>query len=157
MCNMNKQLLYSYADNSIEPLEKIILEEHLKYCEECTEELSKIRNMECKLTAFDFEDIEIPKRLLDLSELIIDNCLNEIGKEKPEITYNNYKESIKLMKSIILDGYMLRYNNPYDRLIKKNINLTTNVVKKAVGKYCKNKFENSKLAKNKLYKILKAV
>ena len=28
---MDKQLLYSYADNSIEPLEKIILEEHLKY------------------------------------------------------------------------------------------------------------------------------
>jgi len=157
MCNMNKQLLYSYADDSIEPLEKIILEEHLKYCEECTDELIKIRNMEYELTTFDFEDIEMPKRLSDLSELIIDNCLNEVGKEKPEITYNNYKESIKLMKSTILDGYMLRYNNPYDKLIKKNINVTANVVKKAVGKYCKSKLKNSKLAKNKLYKILKAV
>jgi len=63
MCNMNKQLLYSYADDSIEPLEKIILEEHLKYCEECTDELIKIRNMEYELTTFDFEDKKIPLNL----------------------------------------------------------------------------------------------
>ncbi len=157
MCNMDKELLYSYADDSIEPLEKIILEEHLKYCEECAEELIEIRNMECKLTAFDFEDIEIPQRLSDLSELIIDNCLNEVEKEKPEITYDNYKECIKLMKSTILDGYKLRYNNPYDKLIKKNIDITTNIVKKAAGTYCKRKFENSRLAKSRLYKILRAV
>ena len=92
-----------------------------------------------------------------LSELIIDNCLNEVEKEKPKITYNNYKESIRLMKSTILDGYKLRYNNPYDKLIKKNIAITTNIVKKSAGRYCQSKFENSKLAKSKLYKILKAV
>lgn len=157
MCNMDKRLLYSYADNSIEPLEKIILEEHLKYCKECAQELIEIRNMEGKLAAFDFEDIEIPQRLSDLSELIIDNCLNEVEKEKPKITYNNYKESIRLMKSTILDGYKLRYNNPYDKLIKKNIAITTNIVKKSAGRYCQSKFENSKLAKSKLCKILKAV
>ena len=60
-------------------------------------------------------------------------------------------------KSTILDGYKLRYNNPYDKLIKKNIAITTNIVKKSAGRYCQSKFENSKLAKSKLYKILKAV
>ncbi len=153
MCKMDKQLLYSYADNTIEPLEKIILEEHLKYCKECENELKEIKNMEYNLEKFDFEDIEIPDRLSILSEIIYDNCLNEVNNEKLEkIAYSNYKESLKLIKSAVFRGYKLRYNNPYDRLIKKNLNAGAAVVKKAAEKYCEKKLEN-----NKIYKILKAV
>ena len=152
MCNMDKELLYSYADNSIEPLEKIFVEEHLKYCSQCAHELEEIKNTDLKLSGFNFEDIDFPERLSVLRQLIIDNCIEEQENEDPELKYNNYKESLKVIKNSAVESYAVRHNNPYDRMIKNNVSAAANVVKKAAKKYCK-----SKLEKSRIYKILKAV
>jgi predicted anti-sigma-YlaC factor YlaD len=48
-CKLNKDLLYSYADNTIEPLEKIFVEEHLKYCKQCRKDLKLIYSIDKNL------------------------------------------------------------------------------------------------------------
>lgn len=157
MCNMNKELLYSYADNTIEPLEKIFVEEHLKNCSECTVELEEIKNADLKLSEFDFEDIEFPDKLSALSQLIVENCINEEEKQDAELKYNNYKQGLKLIKKSVSARYTIRHRNPYDQMIKKNIDKAASVVKNAAQKYCRSKLKKSRIAKSKIYKILKAV
>ena len=87
MCKLDKLLLYSYEDNSINPLEKIIVEEHLKYCNECRNELKEIREFEENINHIDFEDIELPDDLDELCSLVIDNC---ISKENYNISDGGY-------------------------------------------------------------------
>lgn len=155
MCKLDKLLLYSYEDNSINPLEKIIVEEHLKYCNECRNELKEIREFEENINHIDFEDIELPDDLDELCSLVIDNCISKENYNKN--ISSSYKEEIKLLKSSIKNSYKLRYNNPYNKAIKKNINGGREFIKKTAKKYCKDKFEKSKISKSALYKILKAV
>jgi len=59
-------------------LEKIFLEEHIKYCEECSNELNTIKLIDESLLSI---DNDIPERLSILSELIVENCLQEIEGE----------------------------------------------------------------------------
>ncbi len=157
MCNMNKELLYSYEDNSIEPLEKIILEEHLKYCNECSDELIGIRKAEEIVSTFDFEDINVPERLSLLKELVYDNCLKEMENEQSRINYDNYKESLRLIRSTLFTGCSYICNNPYDKFLKKNFNRSLKLATKVTKNYCRRKIEKSRFAQSKIYKILKAV
>ena len=157
MCKLNKELLYNYSDGTIEPLEKIIVEEHLKYCSECREELREIQEFDTCLENFDFEDIEIPDKLSSLSELIAENCINEAERNDSKLQYCNYNEGMQLIKETAKKGYKLRYNNPYNKTIRKNVDGSFKIVKKAAKKYCENKFKKSRFSKSTLYKILKAV
>jgi hypothetical protein len=57
-CKFDEFLLHEYLDKTIDPLEKIILEEHLKYCASCRRELTEL-----KLMFWEFEslrEIELP-------------------------------------------------------------------------------------------------
>ena len=157
MCNMNNELLYKYVDNTLEPLEKIFVEEHLKYCVECNEEMNRIKNTDKVIENFDFEEIDFPDRLFDLTELVIENCMREEGNENPDLYYQNYKEGLKMIKKSSVEMSSIRHNNPYNNAIKRNVNVAAGIVKNTVSKYCKKKFENSRIAKSRLYKILKAV
>ena len=157
ICRLDKNFLYSYADGTIEPLEKIIVEEHLKYCSECNHELEEIKNMDRELETLKYDDIDIPDRLSLLSELIVENCMNEKEQSDSNVQYNNFKEGMKLIKDTAIKGYMARYENPYDKKIESKLKDCTDFMKGAAKKYCRNKVSKTKFGKSRLLKMLKVV
>lgn len=62
-CKFDKTLLQDYLENTIEPLEKIFLEEHLKCCKECKKELKELKLLLFDLDFSSKEEIEYPKEL----------------------------------------------------------------------------------------------
>ncbi len=76
---VDASLLQEYLESTIDPLEKIFVENHLKICNECRRELSEL-----KLLLYDLDDksnyvIEIPAELETMRDDIIDSFL---GKRK---------------------------------------------------------------------------
>ena len=150
-CKLDKQLLYSLADNTIEPLERIFVEEHLKYCAECKNELELIKKLDKELNEFEFE-IPIPDRLSTLSQLLVENCINQMEIEDTKLKNHNYNEDMKLLKKTIIDSYKVPYNNPYNKFIERNLNKAVGLIGKPVKKYY-----NGKISKIKILKLFKVV
>ena len=150
-CKLDKQLLYSLADNTIEPLEKIFVEEHLKYCVECKKELELIKRLDKELNEFEFE-IPIPERLESLSQLLVENCINKMENEDTKLKNYNYNEEMKLLKKTIIDSYKVPYNNPYNKFIERNLTKAVGVIGKPVKKYY-----DRKISKIKILKLFKVV
>ena len=76
---VDASLLQEYLESTIDPLEKIFVENHLKICKECRRELSEL-----KLLFYDLDDksnyvIEMPAELETMRDDIIDSFL---GKRK---------------------------------------------------------------------------
>jgi len=150
-CKLDKQLLYSLADNTIEPLERIFVEEHLKYCDECKKELELSEKLEKELNEFEFE-ILIPERLSILSQLLADNCINKIENEDANLKSRNYNEEMKLLKRTIIEFYKAPYNNPCNKYIEEKLTKAVGVIGKPVKNYC-----NKKMSKIKILKLFKVV
>jgi hypothetical protein len=150
-CKLDKQLLYSLADNTIEPLERIFVEEHLKYCTECKKELELIKKLDKELNEFKFE-IPIPERLSTLSQLLVENCINQMENEDTKLKNHNYNEEMKLLKKTIMDAYKVPYNNPYNKFIERNLTKAVGIIGKPVKKYY-----NGKISKIKILKLFKVV
>ena len=150
-CKLDKQLLYSFIDNTIEPLERIFVEEHLKYCLECKKELELIKNLDKELNEFEFE-MPIPERLSTLSQLLVENCINQMENEDTKLKNHNYNEDMKLLKKTIIEAYKLPYNNPYNKFIERNLTKAVGVIGKPAKKYY-----NGKISKIKILKLFKVV
>lgn len=150
-CELDKQLLYSLADNTIEPLERIFVEEHLKYCDECKRELDLIEKLDKELNEFEFET-PIPEKLSSLSQLLVENCINQMENEDVKLKSHNYNEDMKLLKRTIIDSYKVTYKNPYNKFIEINLTKAIDAIGKPVKKYY-----NGRLSKIKILKIFKVV
>ncbi|HCW54598.1 MAG TPA: hypothetical protein DG753_12885 [Clostridium sp.] len=157
MCNLDKELLYSYADETIEELEKIFVEEHLKYCTQCQDELREIRDFDRKLEELNYDDITVPDRLSIISELVVENFTSEIEKEQVSVKYNNYKEGLKVIREIAKEGYRQIYENPYGKKVEERLSKYSNVIKKQAKKICRKKLSKTRIVNTKFMKKLKVV
>ena len=146
-CKFDVSLLYSYVDGTIETLEKIFLEEHIKYCEKCNKELKTIKLIEENLLSI---DNDIPDRLSILSESIIENCLGEIEGESFKVRISNYFQDVKTFRNIVINPQKMFYENPVENFIKCNILKTSKVAFKPIKRYI-----NKKKLKFNLLKLLK--
>lgn len=150
-CKLDKQLLYSLADNTIEPLERIFVEEHLKYCNECKRELQQIKELDNILSELEFE-IQIPEKLSVLSQLLAENCIDQMENEDINLRRQNYEEEMKLLKRTIIEAYKVPFNNPYNKFFEDKLTKAAGAIGKPVKNYC-----NKKMSKIKLLKLFKVV
>jgi hypothetical protein len=150
-CKLDKQLLYSLADNTIEPLERIFVEEHLKYCNECKKELQQINEIDDVLSDLEFE-IPIPEKLSVLSQLLAENCIDQMENEDMNLRKQNYEEEMKLLRKTIIEAYKVPFNNPYNKFFEDKLTKAAGVIGKPVKNYC-----NKKMSKIKLLKLFKVV
>jgi hypothetical protein len=149
-CKLDKNLLYAYADKTIDPLEKIFVEEHLKYCDACKKDLDVIYLIDENLNNIQ-EDLILPERLSMISKLVVENCLAQTDQEdfksKVENLYSSYKEINKTIK----DSQNLYKLNPFNKFIYKSVNKSIDYMKKPVKKYVK-----KKVAKISLFNLFNA-
>lgn len=60
-CKFDSDLLHEYLDDTIEPLEKLVLEEHLKGCRSCRRQLTELKLLFWELE--DADQIEVPSEV----------------------------------------------------------------------------------------------
>ena len=146
-CKFDISLLYSYVDGTIEPLEKIFFEEHIKYCERCKKELNTIKLIDDSLLSL---DNDIPERLSNLSDSIVEECLQESEGESFKVNVSNYFQDVKTFSSMVINPQNIYYENPVENFVKCNVLKTSRVIFKPIKNYI-----NKKKPKFKLLKLLK--
>lgn len=148
-CRLDKDLLYAYADGSSDELEKFIVEEHIRYCEDCQKELNSIKNMDSKLKAI-FESVEYPNGLSIISEQVLENCIEEISVEISDNAFEMYFQNMNSMREKVFRCYGLRYQNPYNETISKISAIPVKEANKIFRSYI-----DKKLSKFKFKNLLK--
>lgn len=145
-CKLDKKFLYSYADNTIDPLEKIFVDEHLKYCDECTKALELIYSIDKNLSTME-DDLVFPERLSTISELIAENCISQIEENNLKLKLQNNYRVYKSFKQNIKNSRKLYKKNPFNKFIHKGINNSINFIEKPIKKSITKKIKKTKLFK----------
>jgi len=83
MCNIDKGLLQKYLDKDIDPLEKILLENHLLNCSQCRKDLNQLKIMEWDLNNIDLP--EAPKDLAAVRSTALDKYFEDIDESKTSL------------------------------------------------------------------------
>ncbi|AAK81200.1 hypothetical protein BJV85_000636 [Clostridium acetobutylicum] len=149
-CKFDKKLLYDYVDETIDELSKIFVEEHLKYCEDCREELQLIRLMDVRVKET-LNNEKAPEGLHNLVDLILDNCMKEEGEEDINLSFKNYIEDLNATRKAVLQAYSISYKNPYNKAVSNALILPVKETQKILGRYLNKKV----LVVNKIKKLLR--
>lgn len=144
MCRMDLDLLQYYIDRTIDPLEKIILEEHLRMCPDCRKELNRLKLIDWDLKSYfsQKEDVPVPEELAVLREASIRRFLKEeregtFGKSENARGRLGFKEVLSLQVSNFNHSLMfiniLVGLNREDKSLSKSPDKKKFVLKKILG------------------------
>ena len=78
-CTMEHGLLQDFAEGTIEPLERVFVEEHLKSCQACRKVLNQYKLLLWDLDHQSLFDVEYPKELGAMERNLVERVL---GQEK---------------------------------------------------------------------------
>lgn len=96
-CKIDKYLLYEYLDKTIDPLEKIFLEQHLKDCIQCRKDITQMKLVLWEMDEIRESEIEAPPDIYKVREA----ALSQIFEE------GNSKLTVKDVVSLPLEGLKL--------------------------------------------------
>ncbi|AWI06369.1 zf-HC2 domain-containing protein [Clostridium drakei] len=151
-CKLDKKFLYAYADNTIDPLEKIFVDEHLKCCDECTKALELIYDIDKNLSTMEEDDdLVFPERLSTISELIAENCISQIEEKDLKLKIQNNYRVYRNFKGNIKNSRRLYKKNPFNKFIHKSIKSSIKFIEKPIKKSI-----TKKIKKTKLFKLFNA-
>lgn len=153
-CNLDRELLIQYIDDAIDPLEKIIIEEHIKDCDICKEEIRVFRALEDNLNTYDFS-YDVPDSMNNMIELLTDNLVNMENCKNENNTKLSIIETFKSIYSLSTNYKNNPYNNKINEEIEKSINSIATPIKNRIKKKVMSNKKYKK--KNSLIKLLKIV
>lgn len=92
-CKMNEDYIQDYLEGTLGPVEKIIIEEHLKTCEACRRELTQMKLLFWELEGLKEEETILPFEVAEIRSKIINEYFDTVDS-------NGYglKEFIKVQK-----------------------------------------------------------
>ncbi|MEN8908000.1 MAG: zf-HC2 domain-containing protein [Clostridiales bacterium] len=111
-CKIDNDFLQQYLDNTLDRLEKIILDEHIKKCSKCKTELTHLKLLMYELNSIVNDEIEFPTELNSIAENIIEN-LN---------TKNGNNEKISIIKTSLIFFKFIPQKNPLTITVQKSFN-----------------------------------
>lgn len=122
------ELMQLYLDGEIEPLEKILLEEHLIYCFKCREELNQLKLLDWELNHP--QENKVPAELAVRRIEIIKNQLFAEAAEGKEF---EVKDVLRLQLQIfkLTSGFINK--KPVNKAINRSIKRFFTVLGKAAG------------------------
>lgn len=138
-CKFDKEIIQKYVDNVIDPLEQIFLKEHIKYCEECRNEIELLMTAERELDIF-FDNGAECKDLEFIINSVVDDCIKDVEKR------NVFKLTIQTGKKIVSDSVKFVDFLPGSKYVKKGLkaaasksgSLVSSAVRKQVRKLITN-------------------
>ncbi|KPU44741.1 hypothetical protein OXPF_18270 [Oxobacter pfennigii] len=73
-CKMDYEYLQGYLDDTLNPVEKIIVKEHINTCSSCKKELIEMKLLMWELDEFMLSEIEVPKEAALIRKKITEEC-----------------------------------------------------------------------------------
>lgn len=135
-CSFDKTIIQKYIDNTIEPLELIIMKEHIAVCEECSFELKLMSKLEDSLYSH-FEHMPEPELLESFSLSVLDSCYEDAAGY-------SYKKSLakawEINKVIISNASRYTTYLPGSKLAVSTAKKVGTGINKAVKSYVRNSF-----------------
>ncbi|AFL99212.1 hypothetical protein Desde_0765 [Desulfitobacterium dehalogenans ATCC 51507] len=71
-CKLDKLLLQDLLDDTLDPIEKLFVDEHLKICPECRKELNELKLLFWDLSDKSTYEIELPPELDQLKGILLE-------------------------------------------------------------------------------------
>jgi len=119
--------LQSYLDGEIEPLEKILLEEHLSYCHTCRGELNQLKLLDWELKHP--QEIEVPAELAIQRMELLKSQLSAITDEEEFKVKDVWRLQVHILK--YASGFMI--SSPVNRTISRTLTSSLSLMGKAAG------------------------
>ena len=139
-CKLNKDLLLAFRDDTIDPLEKIFVEEHLRYCDKCQADLYDFVALEKKLHDY-FSDLPVPLSLDYLAQMVAENLITSEYSFNAWDTFRGTLSVTKVVaKNVIRAGNMPR-KDPYHQYIDRLFNQTIQFAKRPVRRIMKQRLD----------------
>jgi Predicted integral membrane protein len=79
-CKIDDNLLQEYIDGMLDPLQKVIVEEHLKVCPDCRREVTEMKLLLWEIDSIGNQKIDVPAEAVNMIENVIDRVENERKK-----------------------------------------------------------------------------
>ena len=124
-------LLQDLLDQTIDPLEKIFVENHLLTCKDCRRELSELKLMFWELDDKSNYEIEYPAELNTLGNSIIDNFMEEGSKISTVEIIDMQLNTMKLAGNYVEYMPVAKYTS---QILKKASKGLASEVKKLISK-----------------------
>lgn len=145
-CKFDKELLYSFDDKTIEPLEKIFVEEHIKYCTDCQKDLKLITIINENIKE-ELSSIKFPDKLSIISQLALENCIAEMEETTIRFKIQNIIKTYSGINKVIIESSVVYKHNPYNNFIKNKIDDTFEYFKIPIKHMVKNKLNEINIFK----------
>jgi len=128
-CKFDIDLIQMYIDGTIEPLEKVFVEEHLKVCKKCRKELTQFKLLYYELESLE-ETKEVPDEIENVRAMVLDNIFDSSSKYGIKDYINQQKKSLDIASAFI--DYI-----PGKKTIKKGIKATGSIIGSTTKKSAK--------------------
>lgn len=136
-CRFDKDIIHKYLDNTIEPLELIILKEHLAVCQDCKLELELMTKLESSMYSY-FEQIPATEGLDDFTMKVLDACYT--GNQK--LTYRQgLAKAWEINKMVATNASRCTAYLPGSKLAAAAAKKAGSGLNKAIKGYMKNSFK----------------
>lgn len=130
-CKFDTALLQDYAEGTIDDLEKIFVDEHLKVCRKCKKELTHLKLLFWELEGINDEEIDIPHELESIRENIVDSILAD------ENEGFGIKKLLSIQKNNLETSNMYINYIPGKDLFQKGVKKSSSILYNASGKAIK--------------------
>lgn len=136
-CKFDKEIIQKYVDNTIEPLELIVLKEHIKVCPDCKFELDLMSKLENSM--LDYFAV-LPEQELPVG--FIDGVLEKCYEGRSHYSYRDVlSKTWEVNKSIVQNASRYASYMPGSKLAARYIKKAGNSANNAVKSYVKRSFK----------------
>lgn len=136
-CKFDKELIQNYLDNTIEPLELIVLKEHIAVCQDCKFELDLMSKLDSSMYEY-FDNLPNNEMLDEYSMNALNECY-ESSNSKSFIA--KVSKTWQINKMVISNASRYTSYLPGSKLAANAAKKARNGINKAVKDYVKISFK----------------
>lgn len=129
-CSFDKEIIQRYIDNRIDQLELVFLQEHIKYCRDCSRELNLLVQLDRELV--EYFDLHFDSERFDLMlETIVGDLIDD--KKKAITVLSTIKKGFTIGKNAVdASASFMRYL-PGSTMIPKMVKKTAKATGRVAG------------------------
>jgi predicted anti-sigma-YlaC factor YlaD len=134
-CSFEKDIIQKYVDNTIDPLELIVLKEHIAVCEDCKFDLELMSKLENSMYEY-FDTLPNNEMLNQFSLEILEECYSKAYSYKDEII-----KAWQINKAVVQNASRYTSYLPGSKLAAKAAKKASTGINKAIKSYVRNSFK----------------
>ncbi|HWQ73210.1 MAG TPA: zf-HC2 domain-containing protein [Desulfitobacteriaceae bacterium] len=101
-CKLDRVLLQDLLEDIIDPVEKLVVEEHLKICKECRKELTELKLLFWDLNNKSNYEIALPAEVDQIKDAILERAAGKVSQSTVKIILNIQRKNVRA-SGIFLD------------------------------------------------------